>query len=324
MANVPGAARALGRRRLEQPRREVPRLGEEEGADLGDVGARGDVDEVVLALGGEGVRCGRSRGGRRRPPRSPTGSRVAERDAAGVGLRRGAADVLDDERRELGVGGLVEQLEAVDDEILVLAERHGRAPAVPAVGARPRSSWVPSMPRTTTGFGGHSGGSTGDSPPDKPPAPDRGIRGRSRAGTLREVRPGIMEKNYKVLATDSGVPIKAWTVGVPFEEGAERQLRNLAALPFIHKWVAVMPDVHQGMGATVGSVVATSGAIIPAAVGVDIGCGMMALAHQPARGGPAGQPRFASARRSRRACRTAAPTTAGRTIAARGTTCRRR
>jgi tRNA-splicing ligase RtcB len=85
-----------------------------------------------------------------------------------------------------------------------------------------------------------------------------------------------MESTYKVIATDSGVPIKAWTVGVPFEEGAERQLRNIATLPFVHKWVAVMPDAHQGMGATVGSVIATSGAVIPAAVGVDIGCGMMA------------------------------------------------
>jgi tRNA-splicing ligase RtcB len=85
-----------------------------------------------------------------------------------------------------------------------------------------------------------------------------------------------MEKTYQVIATDTGVPIKAWTVGVPFEEGAARQLKNLAALPFVHKWVAVMPDAHQGMGATVGSVVATTGAVIPAAVGVDIGCGMMA------------------------------------------------
>ena len=88
--------------------------------------------------------------------------------------------------------------------------------------------------------------------------------------------PDIMDKNYQVIPTDSGVPIKAWTVGVPFEEGAARQLRNIAALPFVHKWVAVMPDAHQGMGATVGSVIATSGAVIPAAVGVDIGCGMMA------------------------------------------------
>src|SRR5882762_6595729 len=74
-----------------------------------------------------------------------------------------------------------------------------------------------------------------------------------------------------------GSPIKAWTVGVPFEAEAEAQLRRVAQLPFIHKWVAVMPDVHHGIGATVGSVIATKGAIIPAAVGVDIGCGMMAV-----------------------------------------------
>jgi tRNA-splicing ligase RtcB len=85
-----------------------------------------------------------------------------------------------------------------------------------------------------------------------------------------------MSTNYNVIPTGSGVPIKAWTVGVPFEPGAEKQLRNMASLPFIHKWIAVMPDAHQGMGATVGSVVATTGAVIPAAVGVDIGCGMMA------------------------------------------------
>ncbi len=73
------------------------------------------------------------------------------------------------------------------------------------------------------------------------------------------------------------VPIKAWTRGVPVEESALLQLRNVASLPFVFKHVAAMPDVHWGMGATVGSVIATKGAIIPAAVGVDIGCGMMAL-----------------------------------------------
>ena len=72
------------------------------------------------------------------------------------------------------------------------------------------------------------------------------------------------------------VPVKSWTRGVPFEEEARAQLRNVAALPFIHKWIAVMPDVHLGKGATIGSVVPTVGAVIPAAVGVDIGCGMMA------------------------------------------------
>ncbi|MCB9896733.1 MAG: RtcB family protein [Planctomycetes bacterium] len=73
-----------------------------------------------------------------------------------------------------------------------------------------------------------------------------------------------------------GVPIKAWTHGVAVEDVARRQLDNLARLPIVGPWVAVMPDVHWGMGATVGSVVPTRHAIIPAAVGVDIGCGMLA------------------------------------------------
>lgn len=71
-------------------------------------------------------------------------------------------------------------------------------------------------------------------------------------------------------------PIKAWTDGVEFEEQALDQVRCVATLPFIFKHVAVMPDVHWGIGATVGSVIATQGAVIPAAVGVDIGCGMLA------------------------------------------------
>lgn len=74
----------------------------------------------------------------------------------------------------------------------------------------------------------------------------------------------------------AGKPIKAWTRGVQVEEAAKKQLRNLAGLPFIHSHIAAMPDVHWGIGATVGSVIATKGAVIPAAVGVDIGCGMMA------------------------------------------------
>jgi tRNA-splicing ligase RtcB len=73
-----------------------------------------------------------------------------------------------------------------------------------------------------------------------------------------------------------GAPIKAWVKGVPIEEAARQQLFNIASLPFIHGHVAVMPDVHLGKGATIGSVIATRGAIVPAAVGVDIGCGMMA------------------------------------------------
>src|SRR3954453_14858669 len=84
-------------------------------------------------------------------------------------------------------------------------------------------------------------------------------------------------KPYNLIRTDGGVPIKAWTKGVQLEEPACRQLVNTAHLPFIFKWVAAMPDVHYGIGATVGSVIPTKGAIVPAAVGVDIGCGMMAV-----------------------------------------------
>ena len=82
--------------------------------------------------------------------------------------------------------------------------------------------------------------------------------------------------SYEEIAEPGGVPVRAWTRGVPFEAEARRQLAKLARLPFVHSHVAAMPDVHLGIGATVGSVVATKGAIIPAAVGVDIGCGMMA------------------------------------------------
>ncbi len=72
-------------------------------------------------------------------------------------------------------------------------------------------------------------------------------------------------------------PLKLWDSAGPFEAGAMQQLRNVASLPFIFRHIAGMPDVHWGMGATVGSVIATKQAIVPAAVGVDIGCGMMAV-----------------------------------------------
>ncbi|MCP5340533.1 MAG: RtcB family protein [Sinobacteraceae bacterium] len=73
-----------------------------------------------------------------------------------------------------------------------------------------------------------------------------------------------------------GKPIKLWTEGVAVEDAARRQLINTARLPFIFRHLAVMPDVHLGKGSTIGSVIPTRGAIIPAAVGVDIGCGMIA------------------------------------------------
>lgn len=81
----------------------------------------------------------------------------------------------------------------------------------------------------------------------------------------------------KVLEVRQGEkPIKAWIDHVEVEREAAEQLHNVAKMPFIYKHVAAMPDVHWGMGATVGSVIATKGAVIPAAVGVDIGCGMIA------------------------------------------------
>ena len=82
--------------------------------------------------------------------------------------------------------------------------------------------------------------------------------------------------DYQLLEVENGKPIKMWTQGVPVEDDAKRQLCNTATMPFIYKHLAVMPDVHLGKGSTIGSVIPTQGAIIPAAVGVDIGCGMMA------------------------------------------------
>src|SRR3954469_18629978 len=82
---------------------------------------------------------------------------------------------------------------------------------------------------------------------------------------------------YDVLNVPGGRHVKMWTRGVPIEDEAKRQLENVVRMPFVFSHVAAMPDVHFGRGATVGSVIATKGAIIPAAVGVDIGCGMMAV-----------------------------------------------
>lgn len=83
--------------------------------------------------------------------------------------------------------------------------------------------------------------------------------------------------DFEFRQVEGGSPIKTWTKGVSIESQAVEQLENVSRLPFIHHHIAAMPDVHWGMGATIGSVIATKGAIVPAAVGVDIGCGMMAV-----------------------------------------------
>lgn len=86
----------------------------------------------------------------------------------------------------------------------------------------------------------------------------------------------MTQTSYEYEHVEGSSPIKMWTRGVPVDDGARRQLAKAAQMPFIFKHVAAMPDVHVGIGATVGSVIPTKGAVIPAAVGVDIGCGMMA------------------------------------------------
>ncbi|MEZ5626612.1 MAG: RtcB family protein [Rhodocyclaceae bacterium] len=83
--------------------------------------------------------------------------------------------------------------------------------------------------------------------------------------------------DHDTLTLPGAAPIKLWTHGVPVEGAARTQLIHTARLPIIYKHLAVMPDVHLGKGSTIGSVIPTLGAIIPAAVGVDIGCGMMAV-----------------------------------------------
>jgi tRNA-splicing ligase RtcB len=86
-----------------------------------------------------------------------------------------------------------------------------------------------------------------------------------------------MNHSYELIKPERGGTIKAWVQGVAYEDSARRQVENTAALPFIHRHIAVMPDVHYGRGATIGSVIPTVGAIVPAAVGVDLGCGMQAV-----------------------------------------------
>lgn len=80
--------------------------------------------------------------------------------------------------------------------------------------------------------------------------------------------------NYNLIEETGVASIKLWTKFVPVDYNTLQQLRNTATLPFIHHHIAVMPDCHWGMGATVGSVIATVNAVVPAAVGVDLGCGM--------------------------------------------------
>lgn len=83
-------------------------------------------------------------------------------------------------------------------------------------------------------------------------------------------------RHYNVLM-GARCHVKMWNEHVKIEEKAQEQLTQITMMPFVKPYVAAMPDTHWGMGATVGSVIPTVGAVMPAAVGVDIGCGMMAV-----------------------------------------------
>lgn len=91
-----------------------------------------------------------------------------------------------------------------------------------------------------------------------------------------------MKSDYQVFHTKSKTEernglVKAWIDGVQIDENTLEQAQRISQLAFIHKHVALMPDAHVGKGATIGTVIATKGAIVPAATGVDIGCGMNAV-----------------------------------------------
>jgi tRNA-splicing ligase RtcB len=109
------------------------------------------------------------------------------------------------------------------------------------------------------------------------PAPGKQVLPKTGREGLLDTITDMSTTPYETLNVESGRQVKMWTRGVPLESEAREQLVNTARMPFIFRHVAAMPDVHLGIGATVGSVIATQGAIIPAAVGVDIGCGVMAI-----------------------------------------------
>src|SRR5690625_6148434 len=81
----------------------------------------------------------------------------------------------------------------------------------------------------------------------------------------------------KTVITTENLPIKLWLKEEDMEEGAKQQAKDLANLPFAFRHIAIMPDTHQGYGMPIGAILATKGAIVPNAVGVDIGCGMCSI-----------------------------------------------
>lgn len=108
-------------------------------------------------------------------------------------------------------------------------------------------------------------------------APDYAVQHKRGTPTYTHHYEEKKMSNYEVIEAGDGRFIKAWRKGVKFEEKAIEQLKNTASLPFIFRHISAMPDTHWGQGSTIGTVLPTQGAVCPSAVGVDIGCGMMAV-----------------------------------------------
>src|SRR5260221_13659535 len=105
----------------------------------------------------------------------------------------------------------------------------------------------------------------------------------------------MIKEHYKKLLRGA----RLWTGGLELEADAIEQIRNVTNLPILAGPVAVMPDVHLGKGATVGTVIPTRAAIVPAAVGVDIGCGMLAVKTDLVAGDPPAHPKKGRAQNER-------------------------
>src|ERR1051325_4416897 len=106
------------------------------------------------------------------------------------------------------------------------------------------------------------------------PAPVSATMRAAPATSCRAVESGSVTIDIMQRGSERIVVFLPWD---SIETGAQKQILNTARMPFVFRHVAVMPDCHYGKGATVGTVLATKDAVIPAAVGVDIGCGMIAV-----------------------------------------------
>lgn len=216
-----------------------------------------------------------------------TESLIASEDNRGSGDNRGSADVSDG-TNPVAFG---DDFDAPwpGDESPLAEETHGESPPVtdPAFEFSNAESdddtsppWA--KPRTP-GYGLAalaSSSARAGRPASRQGRPRNEKRALKRQQRVAERRAEPIPASialHDVVLQENAVPIKTWTRGVPIEAEALEQLRQVARLPIVSPWVAVMPDVHVGIGATVGSVIPTRGAIIPAAVGVDLGCGMVAV-----------------------------------------------